>query len=427
MAVSFVRVSTDLIDAEVNAWLKRVAERFDLDRSTIAEYDVTTGVASFSHGWARQADQFLGPWVSVNMTIPWLVTTVSTGQAVVFSRVEELPPEASVDIAKLGRLMPASNVTVPIKFGGKVVGGIGFATIGRQRMWTTNTVAQLQAIAEVLGSALGRKRNELEISRLREDLTFLSRVNSMGELAAALAHELNQPLMAILANAQAIQSMIESGNPDPGEITEALGDIVLDDERATAIIRQLRSMLRHQEPEKVPLNPDDMVRQVARLLEHDAAMRGIRFSINMQPPLPLIYGDRTQLQQVIINLVMNAFDAVSSVATGLREVQLGVSVESPNRVRITVSDNGVGIPPENIDRIFKPFFTTKPQGIGIGLSLSRSIVEGHQGRISVAPNLDRGVTFEIALPIHRLLETFASAAKRAIPVSGDVSENNRDC
>lgn len=416
VALAFVRASAGEIDNEVNTCLKRIGLAFDLDRSTVAEYDAATGSASISHGWARQADQLIGPSVNISATMPWLVATVSSGNTVIFSRVDQLPPEAAVDVERMGLMMPKSNITVPIKLGSVIVGGIGFGMTSCERAWSSETVRQLSAIAGILGSALGRKKTERENLRLREDLTYMSRVSSMGELAAALAHELNQPLTAILANAQAIQSMLGNENLDLEEIADAIGDIVHDDQRATEIIRQLRSMFRREELHRVLLEPAEVVREVGRLLDHDARMRRITLSIQIAEPLPEIYGDRTQLQQVIINLVMNAFDAISAATElGPREALLRVEPRDFGQLFISVKDSGLGIAPANIGRIFEPFFTTKPHGTGIGLSLSRSIVEAHHGTITVAPNRDRGVTFEVALPVFNLEDAFTTAARHLSP------------
>ena len=398
MTRAFVREPSDKIRDEVDEWLRRVVVRFGLDRSTVAEVDPVTCIASFSHCWAREEDQLIRQPLDANAIFPWLKKKMLADEVIVYSKLDQLPSEAQRDLAGLGRLMPKSNVTIPIKFGGVVLGAVGFGTIFRERHWTKTDLRQLQEFAEILGYALERARTERELLRLRDEMTYLSRVNTMGELAASLAHELNQPLTAILSNSEAIQAMLQNGDPDIAEITEAIGDIIHDDLRAGETIRRLRSMFRREELKKDVLDLGDVVSEVGRLVQHDAQIHGVTFGLKVERPLPAIRGDRIQLQQAIINLVLNAFETVSAADSDPREVQLKAANGGPDGVSVMVRDSGRGIEPDLLQRIFDPFFTTKPGGLGIGLAITRTIVEGHEGRLSVAPNPDRGVTFKLTLP-----------------------------
>ncbi len=399
MALSFVRASAAELDEQINRWLQKVVTHFDLERTTVAEWDAATGLATISHGWARDSSQLLGRTLYIGAALPWLVRMITSGRTVIYGRIQDLPPEAATDIRNFGSILPRANVTFPIRLGGAVIGGIGFGMITREREWTPETVAQLRLVAEILGAALGRKHSEREIADLRDDVTYLSRVTSMGELAAALAHELNQPLAAIRANAEASQNLLRSATPDLVEVGEAIDDIVRDDARASDIIGQLRAMFRREEPKHDVMHPAEMVREAARLLQHDARMRGITFSLDIEPHLPPLQGDRTQLQQVLINLVVNAFEAVSAARGGPREVAVHLTRRGADFLTLGVSDTGIGIAPEVVSQIFNPFFTTKSRGMGIGLSLSKSIVEAHHGHLTATPNEARGTTVEISLPI----------------------------
>ncbi|MGH7917129.1 MAG: GAF domain-containing sensor histidine kinase [Candidatus Binataceae bacterium] len=398
MSRAFVRAPLDQVDGEVNAWLKRVAEIFDLDRTTVAEIDPDTGRGAFTHGWARKTDQMMGPPMDPNKILVWLRERMLSGEPLVYSSVDELPAEATGDIARLGRFLPKSNVTIPTMFAGTVVGAVGFATIYRQRRWTATDVRRLHEVAEILGYALERRRVERESLRLRTELTYLSRVNTMGELVASLAHELNQPLSAILGNAQAIQSLLESETLDLDEIRAAGADVVRDDLRASDIIKRLRAMFRRDALKQEVLDVAEVVSETGRLVGHDARIHNIKFEFAADQRLPAVVGDRVQLQQAIINLVLNAFEAVAAKESGVREVRLEASTPGCDQVMVSVRDSGKGIAADTMQKIFDPFFTTKRGGLGIGLSITRTIVEGHRGRLLIAPNEDQGVTFKIILP-----------------------------
>jgi len=398
LARTFVRVTVDEIDDELNQWLKRIVLALDLDRSTLAQFDPKSGLASFTHGWAREKDQTIGPPLDANALFPWLRMKMLAGETIVFSSPDELPPEAARDIQNLGHYMPQSNVTIPIRFAGVVVGAVGFGALHRKRQWSQALVRQLETVVEILGYALERKRTAIEMRRLRKELEYLSRINTMGVLAAALAHELNQPLAAILSNAEAIQSMLRNDRPDADESTAAIADIIQDTVRASENIRRLGSMFRRQEIKTTLLDPSEVIAEVGRLVRGEGLIRNVSFRLEAGQAMPKVAADRVQLQQAVLNLVLNAFDAVSAAEGGPREVFLSVLSADDGSVVISVRDSGQGIDAAVRQRIFEPFFTTKPDGTGIGLSITRSIIENHGGRLSVGSNPGRGVTFQITLP-----------------------------
>ena len=216
-------------------------------------------------------------------------------------------------------------------------------------------------------------------------------------MTAALTHQLNQPIGAILMNAEEIQRMLESATPDLEDVRAAVGDIILDDLRATETIKGLRNFFRKSEVEKIPLHLGDVVAEVVRMVRTDALLRNVSLSFEAPAERMRVVGDRTQLQQVILNLVLNAFDAVSEKEDQLREVFISMSADK-DQARVAVRDSGNGIDPVAIGHIFEPFFSTKPNGMGMGLAIARSIVKAHGGQISARRNPDRGSTFEITLP-----------------------------
>lgn len=224
----------------------------------------------------------------------------------------------------------------------------------------------------------------------------MGRVSTMGELAASLAHELNQPLTAILTNVQAGLRLVTADPVDLGEIRAILQDIVDDDNRASEVIRRMRALASKGELERTPLDLARLIQDVAGLVQSDAVIRGVRLSMRVAASLP-VHGDKVQLQQVLLNLLLNAFDAVKNCPPGERRVTVHAAPED-DMVRVTVSDSGTGLSEDKLDKIFTPFFTSKRNGLGLGLAISRSIVEAHGGRIHAANNWDRGATFDFLIP-----------------------------
>ena len=241
-----------------------------------------------------------------------------------------------------------------------------------------------------------------ELERNRRELAHLTRVSTMGELAASLAHELNQPLTAILSNGQAAQRFMDHEPIDLAEVRDILKDIVDDSGRASEVIRRMRAFVKKEEQQQlVSLDAGGLLRDVALLVHGDAVARGIHLSHVIDDGLPPVRGDKVQLQQVLLNLLLNAFDAVSECATPDRVVALFAQPDRNGMVRIAVRDRGHGLTPDKLECIFKPFVTSKPQGLGLGLSISRSIVQMHGGRLWAENNPEQGMTFNVALPATR--------------------------
>ena len=220
----------------------------------------------------------------------------------------------------------------------------------------------------------------------------------MGELTASLAHELNQPLTAILNNAQVAQRLLAAEAVDVAEMREILNDIVSDDKRAADVIRRLRLLLKKGDLEYVSLDLNEVVTEVARLVMSDAAIRNISMRLETAADLPRVRGDRVQLQQVVLNLVLNGLDAMRE--PGSREGSLVIRTLSDGAglVGVAVQDAGPGISQKDADHIFNALYTTKADGIGMGLAIARTIVDAHGGRLTAANNAEGGATFEFTLP-----------------------------
>jgi PAS domain S-box-containing protein len=248
-----------------------------------------------------------------------------------------------------------------------------------------------------LRDVTARKRAESAAEEQRRELAHLSRVASLGELSGALAHELNQPLAAILANTRAAQRLVRHGGPELTELREILEDIALDDQRAGEVITRLRSLLKKEEarPSEVSLN--ELVAEVRALLHSDLIRRRVSVQTELAPSLPAVVGDRVELQQVLLNLIANACDAMAGKPADQRVVTISTSLNTEDRVQLSVRDQGEGIAPERLDQIFDAFYSTKDHGLGLGLAICRSIVTAHGGRLWAVNNAAVGATFHLVL------------------------------
>ncbi|HWU40991.1 MAG TPA: PAS domain S-box protein, partial [Candidatus Acidoferrum sp.] len=275
---------------------------------------------------------------------------------------------------------------------------------GRGVLLETSGAPVLDADGKLLGyrgadtDVTERKRAEGEVDRLRRELAHMSRVTMMGELTASLAHELNQPLTAIVSNAHAGERYLAGPTPPLEELRAILADVSADAQRAGEVIRRLRGLLKKDTTRFLPLDLNELIREVVALTQTDALIRHQPIALTLALDLPPIRGDRVQLQQVLLNLVLNGMEAMEPLPATARQLSLQ-TLPAGTAVRVAVQDRGPGIPPDKRETIFDAFVTTKTQGLGMGLAISRSIVEAHGGRIWVENNPERGATFWFSLPV----------------------------
>jgi C4-dicarboxylate-specific signal transduction histidine kinase len=228
-------------------------------------------------------------------------------------------------------------------------------------------------------------------------MTHMNRLAIMGQLSASLAHELHQPLGAILRNSEAATMMLASENVPIAELQEIVEDIRNDDKRAADIIRRMRSLVRKGELRHDAVDLNEVVRETVPIVRRATVLRAVRIDMNLSGTPPVVAGDAVHLQQVLLNVMLNAVDAVAPVTDAARQLLVTTSVEG-GLVTLAVRDNGPGFRQECIEQIFEPFETTKPEGLGLGLAIARSIVEAHRGRIVAENNIDTGATVRLALP-----------------------------
>jgi PAS domain S-box-containing protein len=243
-----------------------------------------------------------------------------------------------------------------------------------------------------------RREAEMQAQSLLQELAHVSRVASLGELTASFAHELGQPLTAILSNAQAAKRMLKGNALAKSKIQNILSDIIADNQRAGKIIDRLRTLLKKGELRFSLLDVNKLIREVFELLSDEAISKRVRITLALDPNISPVWGDRTQFQQVILNLMVNSFEALQNTFIPNRRLTMQTCVADNDQVVILARNSGPGIPTERLNHIFEPFFTTKAEGLGMGLTICRSIIQAHRGEIACENNPEGGVTFRITLP-----------------------------
>jgi signal transduction histidine kinase len=375
-------------DAEVHGALHWIVDFLGVDRGLLIELP---GHQAPGRAWT------IGEAIDAER-VPWLMLRLREGDVIHVSRLAELPEEAAKDHETCLMLGVMSLAAMPLRSGGAVIGGLVLAT-GAERGWPQELIEQLHLLGEVVANALAGANAEREARRLRQELTHIGRVSAMGELTASLAHELNQPLTAILNNAQVAQEYLESDPSNFGELREILKDIVADDRRAADVIQRLRALLKKGALEYVPLDMNDVVDEVARLVRSDMVIRNVPMTLELAAGLPRVRGDRVQLQQVVLNMVLNGVEAMGEPNGRPHALVIRTARAGATAVDIAVEDSGSGIDLNDVDRLFEPLYTTKAEGLGMGLAIVRTIVDAHGGRLRASNNASGGATFKFTLPV----------------------------
>lgn len=328
---------------------------------------------------------------------PWHREQVRRGHILVLRNLpEDLPPEAVGERAWVEHFNVASHVTIPISVRSKVVGAIAVESVGEVRDWSDTLIGRLALVGELIGNALDWQRSEAALQEVRNSLAHVGRVLTVGELTAAIAHELNQPQTAIVSNAYAGKRLLARSAPDLAEIGDILRDVAADAIRAGEIIQRLRDFLRRGTLDVSPLDLGEAVEEVGRLVANEAGLRRVTLEVSVSRPLPLVAGDRVQLQQVLLNLAMNALEALECAADGPRCLAITCG-PLDGQVVVTVEDTGPGVPDPG-PRIFEAFVTTKRDGMGMGLSIARTIAHAHRGDLELVPRDGAGARFDLRLP-----------------------------
>jgi signal transduction histidine kinase len=398
LSATFIALAADEVDQQIDWGLQLLVEGMGLDRSCLAEQSSDGQRFEVTHTQTRSG---IPPMPSGNLAelLPWYTGMLNRGEVLRFERLpDDLPPEAAAERTYVTTVGLRSQLTVPFRIGDRVIGAIGVGSFRREVQWSARLVRSVRLVGEVFANALARKRAATEQVFLREQLAHTARVNALGEVVASIAHEVNQPLFAIVSNARAAGTILSRKEPDLAEIGAALEDIVQDANRASAVMARVRSFLQRKPTEHLPVDLDAVVETVRTFFGPELARRRVRFEVQLAGALPSVLGDTVQLQQVLVNLLMNGIDAMERIPAAERLLRVRTSSDRERDVRLEVTDNGPGLEPEARARLFEPFFTTKSSGLGMGLAICRSIVESHGGHIHVPRRDPPGTTVQIRLP-----------------------------
>jgi len=288
----------------------------------------------------------------------------------------------------------ASFAGYPLSVGERTIGVL--AMFSRQQL-TPDTTETLASGADLIAQGIERKRAQEALQMTQAELARVSRLTTMGELAASIAHEVNQPLTAVTNNSNACLRLLAAGNLQPEVLHRVLEEIVADATRASAVVTRIRGFIKKAPAEKNKLNMNEVIQEVLTLADRELYENRVRLDRQLTGALPLVLADRVQMQQVLLNLIMNGIEAMAEVTNRPRSLCMQSRIDEFGDILVAVRDSGTGLE-SGPDRVFTPFFTTKANGMGMGLSISRSLVESHGGRLWAAPNIPHGAVFYFTLP-----------------------------
>jgi C4-dicarboxylate-specific signal transduction histidine kinase len=303
---------------------------------------------------------------------------------------------ASLIVALLMGVLLTRGITVPITrmTGAMAALAKGDTTVTAPGLGRGDEIGAMAASVEVF------KESIIERQRAQAELAHVNRVATMGQLTASIAHEVNQPIAATVSNAQAGLRWLDRQPPDLDEVRQALACIAEDGKRAGEVIAGIRELMKKAPSRKDRVEINGAIREVIELTRSEAVKNGVSVQTELADGLPLTQGDRVQLQQVMLNLIVNAVEATSGVSEGSRELLISTRKAEPGGVRVAVRDTGPGLTPAALEHLFEPFHTSKPNGLGLGLSICRSIIEAHGGQLWASANVPRGAVFQFTLPQH---------------------------
>jgi signal transduction histidine kinase len=399
LSAAMALAPADAVDREVESWLGKISEALDLDRSAVYERDAPGQPVRTTHTWLRAGFPPFPRNYDPEKLFQRSTEAVMAGNQFTFARPSDIPSELADVRPFVERYGPKASAAIPMWAGGKVIGAATFGKFRSPREWPPELLDHLGLAVRLFGSAIERKQSEIVIRAARAELRVASRRNVMSELVASLSHEINQPLGAILSNLSGIARLLSQGNPQPATALEAVNSAIEDTKRTAEIVRRIRFMFKKHVEHKSAIGIAALIDEVMKLTAGEATVRRISVRTQVSPSAQRVLGDRIQLQQCVLNLLMNAFDAIADARSDQRGVTIKVVPEKTGWVALSISDSGGGINPAVANRLFEPFVTTKNEGMGLGLLVTRSIVENHGGKIWATPNPDRGATFTFTLPV----------------------------
>jgi len=383
-------------DSAIEKSLRHIGEFHHADYAGLLLVSGTAGETEVEWQWTEPSASAL-EGLKCHRVFPWAFGRVLAGDTLIVESVEDMPTEAPADRNAFRAFGLQTMALLPLKTAGHARGVMSLMITrpGAKPQWN---LQQLRLVAEVLATASSRREAELEVQGGRQKLASMARLSSMGELTASLAHQLNQPLTGIRNNAEAARRFIDSGRATMPQLRDIVVDIIDDDRRAGDVIRRVREMLARTEWSPLQLDANALVQDVAVLIASDAVLRNVSVSFDFAEGPVIVNGNRIDLEQVLLNVVTNAMDAVADRPVSQRVVTVQTRRGDRGTVQLVVRDRGAGLPAGFEDRIFEPFVTTKPTGMGMGLAVARSLVDNHGGSIRAANHPEGGAVVTISLP-----------------------------
>jgi signal transduction histidine kinase len=404
LSATFVNVPADYVDSEIESALGQIVEFLGIDRSGFGEITADGRQIEITHSFELPGVP-ISPRCIVDERMPWYAQKIWQGNVVRLTHLpDDLPPQAEPEREYCIQTGLKSLLTIPLKVMGSVVGGLGFSSFRTNCNWPDELVDRLRLVGGIFTNAIARKRADeaLKLAEeqariLRNELAHVTRQELINQLATTIAHEVNQPMCAIASNAQSALDLLDMGDLD--ELKRALHDIWSDARRGSDVIGRIRLMAKkNQDNRRSASCLLTLVEDLVPLLSREATDRGVAVQFMLDAKNLMIVGDRIQLQQVVMNLFLNAVEAVSESSNGTPSVQIRVWQDGDEWAHVAVTDSGAGLPPTECEKVFTPYFTTKQNGLGMGLSISRSIVEAHGGTLWAAASAEHGTTFQFRIP-----------------------------
>jgi signal transduction histidine kinase len=392
------------LDRRIARALQQTLAALGVDRANLLEVTGDGRGGPVTHAAARPAVAPL-PAAFSTQYLPWTAARLARGEVTSFARIEDLPAEALADRAAYQALGVASAAVVPVPAAGAVRGALPalvLSTVAREHRWPDNLGVCLRPLAQTFATALLRRRAEAlagDNAALGDALAHAHRVQTVGAMAGALAHEVTQPLTAIAANAEVVGRAAVGNRPlDDERLRAALADIGHDAQRAVVVLDHYRALLRRERDAPRRIDVNALIEAVVRLVHHERGMHDVPLHLRLALDVPPVQGDAVQLQQVVLNLTLNACQSLATAGRRPGAVAIESARGEHGGALVTVRDVGPGVPPADLERIFEPFVTTKPGHLGLGLSISRSIVHAHGGRIRATSIPGAGLTVHVELP-----------------------------
>jgi signal transduction histidine kinase len=394
LSVRFASISPAETEAEILGGLRRLCELLGVDCAAFAELGRSNELEVTESYFVPGVRPKFAP---IGTSLAWYIGKMMQGKTVRFTSVDDLGPQAAKIAAYARASGIKSHVGVPVQVKGVPRYLLGVATYRREVEFSDDVVARLHLVGEIFANSLTRRDAEISVRRMQMELAHVTRVSTVGQLAPSIAHELNQPIMAVVTNAQAAIRLLSADRPDLAEIKNALADIVSSGRRAGDIVQRSHLMLKRRELASEPSQINEIIHDAASLAHSEALIRRVNIALQLAENLPTVRGDQVQLQQVMLNLIMNAIDATSEVTDGPRQIVISSEL-TPTHIRVIVRDTGEGLSPETQRRLFEPFYTTKSHGLGMGLTISRNIIQSHGGVLNATANTPRGACLICELP-----------------------------